>query len=109
MARAAVCGELRPTTVAATQRARERHPGRIRRVLGLGDRGDSAEHRGIRIEEMLELTQMSRRHCTSEATGTLVPLLHIVRTETDAERLIPMNPDESRTDRLDEPLPRCFV
>lgn len=56
MARAAVCGELRPTTVAATRRARERHPGRSRRVLGPGgswrlcgtpgypNRGDAGAH-----------------------------------------------------------------
>lgn len=48
---------------------------------------------GVRIEEMLELTQLSLRHYTAESTGTLVPLLHIVPSKTDAERLIPMSPE----------------
>ena len=54
---------------------------------------ETLRHTGIRIEEMLELTQLSLRHYTSEATGTLVPLLHIVPSKTDAERLIPMSPE----------------
>ena len=33
---------------------------------------------GIRVEELLELTQLSLRHYTAASTGTLVPLLHIV-------------------------------
>lgn len=42
---------------------------------------------------MLELTQLSLRDNTSQTTGTLVPLLHIVPSKTDAERLIPMSPE----------------
>lgn len=48
---------------------------------------------GIRIEELLELTQLSLRHFVAPATNTIVPLLHIVPSKTDAERLVPMSPD----------------
>ncbi|TCO33036.1 phage integrase family protein [Kribbella steppae] len=54
---------------------------------------DTLRHTGVRIEELLELTQLSLRHYTSQTTGTLVPLLHIVPSKTDAERLIPMSPE----------------
>jgi integrase len=48
---------------------------------------------GARIEEVLELTQLSIRHYTPASTGTLVPLLHIAPSKLDIERLIPMNPE----------------
>lgn len=54
---------------------------------------ETLRHTGIRVEEMLELTQLSLRHYTAASTGTLVPLLHIVPSKTDIERLIPMTPD----------------
>jgi integrase len=54
---------------------------------------ETLRHTGVRIEELLELTQLSLRHYSSETTGTLVPLLHIVPSKTDAERLIPMSPE----------------
>ncbi|WP_433020058.1 tyrosine-type recombinase/integrase [Kribbella sp. CA-294648] len=54
---------------------------------------ETLRHTGVRIEELLELTQLSLRHFTSSTTGTLVPLLHIVPSKTDAERLIPMTPE----------------
>jgi hypothetical protein len=54
---------------------------------------ETLRHTGVRIEEMLELTQLSLRHYTSQTAGTLVPLLHIVPSKTDAERLIPMSPE----------------
>lgn len=50
-------------------------------------------HTGIRIEELLELTQLSLRHHTPVSTNTMVPLLHIVPSKNDAERLIPMSPE----------------
>lgn len=50
-------------------------------------------HTGIRIEELLELNQLSIRQYTSTTTGTIVPLLHIVPSKNDRERLIPMSPD----------------
>jgi integrase len=48
---------------------------------------------GVRIEELTELTQLSLRHYVAPTTNTIVPLLHIVPSKTDAERLIPMSPD----------------
>jgi hypothetical protein len=54
---------------------------------------ETLRHTGIRIEELLELTQLSLRHYTAPTTGTLVPLLHIVPSKTDCERLIPMSPE----------------
>jgi integrase len=54
---------------------------------------ETLRHTGIRIEELLELTQLSLRHYTASTTATLVPLLHIVPSKTDCERLIPMTPE----------------
>jgi hypothetical protein len=54
---------------------------------------ETLRHTGIRIEKLLELTQLSLRHYAAPTTGTLVPLLHIVPSKTDAERLIPMTPE----------------
>lgn len=54
---------------------------------------ETLRHSGIRIEELLELTQLSLRHYTPATTNTLVPLLHIVPSKTDAERLIPISPE----------------
>lgn len=54
---------------------------------------ETLRHTGVRIEELLELTQLSLRHYTAPTTNTLVPLLHITPSKTDAERLIPMSPE----------------
>lgn len=54
---------------------------------------DTLRHTGIRLEELSELTQLSLRHYTSARTGTVVPLLHIVPSKNDTERLIPMSPE----------------
>jgi hypothetical protein len=48
---------------------------------------------GIRVEELQELTQLSLRHYVAPTTNTIVPLLHIVPSKTDQERLIPMSPE----------------
>lgn len=48
---------------------------------------------GVRIEELLELTQLSLRHYIAPTTNTIVPLLHIVPSKNDQERLIPMSPE----------------
>jgi hypothetical protein len=48
---------------------------------------------GIRIEELQELTQLSLRHYVAPTTNTIVPLLHIVPSKNDQERLIPMSPE----------------
>lgn len=44
---------------------------------------------GERIEKLAELTQLSLRHYVAPTTNTVVPLLHIVPSKTDEERLIP--------------------
>lgn len=54
---------------------------------------ETLRHTGIRVEELLELTQLSLRHYTAPTSGTLVPLLHIVPSKNDCERLIPMTPE----------------
>ena len=54
---------------------------------------ETLRHTGIRIEELLSWTQLSLRHYTASTTATLVPLLHIVPSKTDCERLIPMTPE----------------
>lgn len=54
---------------------------------------ETLRHTGIRAEELLELTQLSLRHYTAPSTGKLVPLLHIVPSKNDCERLIPMTPE----------------
>lgn len=54
---------------------------------------ESLRETGVRIEELLELTQLSLRHYVAPTTNTIVPLLHIVPSKTDAERLVPMSPD----------------
>jgi integrase len=54
---------------------------------------ETLRHTGVRIEELLELTQLSLRHYTPASTNTLVPLLHIVPSKTDTERLVPMSPE----------------
>ncbi|MBT2586492.1 tyrosine-type recombinase/integrase [Arthrobacter sp. ISL-95] len=48
---------------------------------------------GIRLEELQELTQLSLRHYVAPTTNTVVPLLHIVPSKTDQERLVPMSPE----------------
>ena len=55
---------------------------------------ETLRHTGIRIEELLELTQLSLRHYTAPTTGTLVPLL-AHRPEQD--RLRTAHPDEPGT------------
>ncbi|MBM0276318.1 site-specific integrase [Micromonospora tarensis] len=54
---------------------------------------ETLRHTGARIEEVLELTQLSLRHYTPSTTRTLVPLLHITPSKADRERLIPMSPE----------------
>ncbi|WIX85786.1 site-specific integrase [Amycolatopsis sp. DG1A-15b] len=49
-------------------------------------------HAGIRIEELLELTHHSVRPYR-KPDGTIVPLLQIAPSKTDAERVIPASPE----------------
>jgi Phage integrase family len=50
-------------------------------------------HSGIRVEELTELTHSSLVQYRLPTTGELVPLLHIVPSKTDAERLLVINPE----------------
>jgi integrase len=50
-------------------------------------------HTGIRIEELTELTHSSLVQYRLPTTGELVPLLHIVPSKTDTERLLVINPE----------------
>lgn len=49
-------------------------------------------HAGIRIEELLELTHHSIRPYR-KPDGAIVPLLQVAPSKTDAERVIPANPE----------------
>ncbi|HUZ38560.1 MAG TPA: site-specific integrase [Streptosporangiaceae bacterium] len=50
-------------------------------------------HTGIRIEELLELSHHSLVQYRLPGTGELVPLLQIVPSKTDTERLLLISPD----------------
>ncbi len=48
---------------------------------------------GLRIEELTELSHHSFVHYTLPSTGELIPLLHVVPSKTDAERLLVISPE----------------
>ena len=48
---------------------------------------------GIRVEELTELTHHSLIQYRLPATGELIPLLHIVPSKTDTERLLVVSPE----------------
>ncbi|MFZ0877441.1 MAG: site-specific integrase [Pseudonocardiaceae bacterium] len=50
-------------------------------------------HTGVRIEELTELSHHSLIHYTLPSTGELVPLLQIVPSKTDTERLLVISPE----------------
>lgn len=50
-------------------------------------------HTGVRIEEMLELSQYSFSAYTLPSTGEVVPMLQVVPSKTDAERLLLVSPE----------------
>ena len=50
-------------------------------------------HTGIRIEELTELSHHSFVEYTLPGTGEVIPLLHIVPSKTDAERLLVISPE----------------
>ena len=64
------------------------HPRRAPRVLGLGRGRGPARHRGIRIEELTELSHHSLVQYRLPGTGELIPLLQIAPSKTD-ERTAP--------------------
>jgi integrase len=54
---------------------------------------EALRHTGIRIEELLELSHHSLVQYRLPGTGELVPLLQIVPSKTDSERLLLISPD----------------
>jgi Phage integrase family len=48
---------------------------------------------GIRVEELTELTHHSLVQYRLPGTGELIPLLHIIPSKTDAERLLVVSPE----------------
>ena len=50
-------------------------------------------HTGIRIEELLELSHHSLVQYRLPGTGELVPLLQVIPSKTDSERLLLISPD----------------
>ena len=77
-------------------------------LLGLGHGGSPADT-GIRFEELTELTHHSLIQYRLPGTGELIPLLHIVPSKTDAERLLVVSPelaDVLSRDHLPDPRPR---
>jgi len=61
--------------------------------LDLGRGGGAAAHRGIRIEELTELSHHSLIQYKLPATGELIPLLQIAPSKTDIERLLVIGPE----------------
>jgi hypothetical protein len=50
-------------------------------------------HKGIRVEELTELSHHSLVQYRLPGTGELIPLLHIAPSKTDAERLLVIDPE----------------
>jgi hypothetical protein len=50
-------------------------------------------HKGIRVEELTELSHHSLAQYRLPGTGELIPLLHIAPSKTDAERLLVIDPE----------------
>ena len=54
---------------------------------------ETLRHTGVRIEEMLEITQLALVSYRLVDTGEIVPLLQIVPSKTDSERLLLVSPE----------------
>lgn len=54
---------------------------------------ETLRHTGLRIEEVLELTHLAIQPYKIPATGETVPLVHIVPSKTDQERLVVASPE----------------
>ena len=54
---------------------------------------ETLRHSGIRIEELLELTQLALVSYTLPGTGEVVPLLQIVPSKNNQERLLLISPE----------------
>lgn len=57
---------------------------------------ETLRHTGVRIEELLELTHLALVSHRLSTTGELVPLLQIVPSKTNEERLLLVTPDLAR-------------
>lgn len=57
---------------------------------------ETLRHSGLRIEELLELTHLALVSHRLSTTGELVPLLQIVPSKTNEERLLLVTPDLAR-------------
>ncbi|WP_204985500.1 tyrosine-type recombinase/integrase [Mycobacteroides franklinii] len=57
---------------------------------------ETLRHTGLRIEELLELTHLALVSHRLSTTGELVPLLQIVPSKTNEERLLLVTPDLAR-------------
>jgi integrase len=58
---------------------------------------ETLRHTGIRIEELLELTHLALVTHTLPGTGEVVPLLQIVPSKQDAERVLLVSPELAHT------------
>lgn len=54
---------------------------------------ETLRHTGVRHEELLELTHLAIQPYTIPSTGETIPLIHIVPSKTDTERLILAGPE----------------
>lgn len=54
---------------------------------------ETLRHTGVRIEELLELTHLALTSHRLPGTGEIVPLLQIVPSKTDEERLLLVSPE----------------
>ena len=57
---------------------------------------ETLRHSGVRLEELLELTHLALVSHRLSTTGELVPLLQIVPSKTNEERLLLVTPDLAR-------------
>lgn len=57
---------------------------------------ETLRHTGLRIEELLELTHLALLSHRLSTTGELVPLLQVVPSKTNEERLLLVTPDLAR-------------
>jgi len=57
---------------------------------------ETLRHSGVRVEELLELTHLALVSHRLSTTGELVPLLQIVPSKTNEERLLLVTPDLAR-------------
>ena len=97
----AVTDRARPSMAGAGRlRARRRSDGELLDLTRDEDEAfwtwaivETLRHTGIRIEELLELTHLALLTHTLPDTGEVVPLLQIVPSKQDAERVLLVSPE----------------